>query len=91
MIYKSMNNVTEWQTEAYQYLSSSSDAVYVECIVRICLLDTDKSAECSHCSSRKRRDGDGESSDPSSEMAFIKSPVFFIIEKGIKTTKSSYF
>lgn len=83
MIYKSMNNETGWQTEAYRYLSPSSDAIYVECLIRICL-ETDRSGECSHCSSKQRREADD--GNPSSEgMAYIKSPVFYIVEKGIKS------
>ena len=72
-----MNNKTEWQTEAYRYLSTSSNAVYIECIVRICLA-TDGTAECSHCSSRKRREADAGETSLTGETAFIKSPIFYI-------------
>ena len=77
-----MDNKTEWQTEAYRYVSGVGDAIHVECIVRICL-DTDQSAECSHCSSRKRRAADD--GDVTGETALIQSPIFYIADKGTFT------
>ena len=78
-IFTKMDNKTEWQTEAYRYLSTSSNAIYVECIVRICL-DTDQSAECSHCSSRKRREADDDDDTSTGETTNIKSSTFYIVE-----------
>ena len=89
------DTVSEFKTEAFQYNLPGSTAVYVECLVRVCL-KADSSAECSACAEkRKRRALENEdqferirraSSDIGSEeigqMAIIKSPVFFIINEG---------
>ena len=81
-IFTKKDKKTEWKTEAYRYLFVSSDAVYVECIVRICLA-TDQSVECSQCSSRKRRESKDDGKSLTGETAFIKSPIFYIADNGI--------
>lgn len=83
----STDKLTSWETEAFRYLSDSNSAIYVECLVRVCL-DTDSTAECTFCpSKRKRRDVN--SAESSGEMALIKSPIFYIVEKDQTTTPQS--
>jgi len=81
---------TSWKTEAFRYLGKSDSAVYVECLVRVCLHnDPIPLQECQWCSSRKRRDvGSNAQQKSTGEMAVVKSPVFFIVEKE-QTTESS--
>jgi len=73
-----------FKTEVFKYLGYTNTSVYVECLVRICL-ESDGTNQCTFCSNatRKRRDindGIGESSTPA-QMAVLKSPLFYIIEK----------
>ena len=73
------DTTTNWKTEAFRY--SSTHSLYVECIVRICL-DSDSSQQCTLCSpsaKRRRRNAD---EIKTSEIAFIKSGAFVIIEEG---------
>lgn len=83
----STDKQTNWYTEAYRYLGDANSAVYVECLVRVCL-NSDTSDECSFCPARKRRDVDNEESS-TGQMAIVKSPVFYIIEKEQPTSSPS--
>jgi len=72
-----------FKTEAFRYLSASGNKIYTQCLVRVCL-DTQTSAECTLCSpglKRKRRSTEEEEEPSVGQMALIKSPVFYIIEK----------
>jgi len=77
---------TEWTTEAYRYIGEADSSIYVECLVRVCL-KTETSGDCQTCGSRKRRDVDDDQS--TGQMALVRSPVFYIIEKEQPTQASS--
>ena len=69
--------------EAFRYFGESKNAIYMKCAVRMCLVN-DESTQCQYCgetaAGRKRRDSkevDGE------EILYVKSPVFYIIPKGM--------
>ena len=92
------DHTTVFNTEAFRYASSGS-SIYVECRVRVCL-DADGSPQCTSCpNSRRRRDITDESAEPlKSEVVSVKSPIFYIIDKGIyniftiyKLNKNCYF
>jgi len=72
---------TTFNTEAFRFVPSGN-SIYVECRVRVCL-DSDTSQECTFCSKkRKRRDiTDGSTKPLESQIATIKSPIFYIIDK----------
>ena len=75
---------TSFKTEAYRYLGVSNSAITVECLVKVCL-SSDGTPSCTFCNSgRKRREVTDETSDetPSGQMTVVKSPVFYIIDKG---------
>ena len=68
-----------FKTEAFRYFGSSNK-VYVQCLVRVCL-DTQQSDECKLCSSkRKRRNAEAESNE--GQTILVKTPVFYIIDRG---------
>jgi len=70
---------TEWKTEAFRY--SSTNLLYVECLVHICL-DSDTSAQCTLCNpGSKRRRRSTEILD-ANEIALVKSGTFIVIEQG---------
>jgi len=70
-----------FKTEAFRYLAATNNEIYAQCLVRVCL-DTQDSQECTLCpfSGRKRRSTEEESSTVG-QMAVVKSPVFYIIDK----------
>ena len=73
------DKVSVFKTEAFRYFGSSN-SVYAQCLVRVCL-DTQQSDECKLCgSARKRRNAEDESDG--GEMIMVKSPVFYIIDRG---------
>ena len=79
---------TIFNTEAFRFLPSGN-SVYVECLVRVCL-DSDPAQECTLCPTsgkRKRRAITDGSNAPlvDSQTATIRSPIFYIIDKGKKT------
>lgn len=79
---------TQWKTEAFRYLNPVPNSqIYVECLVRVCTA-TSSDSECTFCPSRKRRDVTEETSSSSGEMAVVRSPIFYIIEKDQPTETS---
>lgn len=79
------NKLSIFRTEAFQF-ASAGNTVYVECMVRICLL-SDASPECSiNCPNRMmyRRDVIGELTVGKSQTATVKSPIFYVIDKGLE-------
>lgn len=76
------DKVSTFKTEAFYFLASSN-AIYVECLVRVCL-SNDTSQECVMCGTRKRRDVESRSKIENSQIVFVKTPVFYIIDKGLK-------
>merc|ERR1712048_435160 len=79
-----------WQTEAFRYLGASTSQIYAECLVRICV-DTDTTAECTHCTSiRKRRAIEDDSVEQTSpgEMVVLRSPKFYILDNQATPTNS---
>ncbi|XP_066932196.1 uncharacterized protein [Clytia hemisphaerica] len=72
-----------FKTEAFRYLAASDNKIYAQCLVRVCL-DTQTSAECTLCTpglKRKRRSTEEEEEPSVGQMAMVKSPVFYIIDK----------
>jgi len=75
-----------FKTEAFRYLAASENKIYAQCLVRVCL-DTQTSAECTLCTpglntlKRKRRSTEEEEEPSVGQMAMVKSPVFYIIDK----------
>ena len=81
---------TVFKTEAFRFLPSGNK-IFVECLIRVCL-DTDSTLDCSLCGSapsvgRKRRDVaqqiEGNSKEQASQTMTVKSPVFYILERGL--------
>lgn len=70
-----------FKTEAFRYLSDSSGAIYAQCLVRVCL-DSESTSECTLCTPglRKRRNTE-EEVDTLGQMALLKSPVFYIVDR----------
>ena len=73
-----------FKTEAFRYLAAANNKIYAQCLVRVCL-DTQSSAECTLCTPglRKRRSTEEEDESTVGQMTVVKSPVFYIIDKGI--------
>uniref|UniRef100_A0A7M5UTH4 ZP domain-containing protein n=1 Tax=Clytia hemisphaerica TaxID=252671 RepID=A0A7M5UTH4_9CNID len=75
--------ISTFKTEAFRYLSASENKIFAQCLVRVCL-DTQTSAECTLCPptlKRKRRSIEEEEKTSVRQMALVKSPVFYIIDK----------
>lgn len=68
---------SEFKTEAFRFLASGS-AVYVECLVRVCLT-TEDTTECTLCGSKRKRRDVASITDKNVGDAFVKSKGFYII------------
>ena len=81
-----ISNPTEtesiFKTEAFRYLAASQNKIYAQCLVRVCL-DTQVSQECTLCTNakRKRRSTEEDEKTTVGQMALVKSPVFYIIDR----------
>jgi len=76
-------SVSVFKTEAFRYLASNNMKIYAQCLVRVCL-DTQVSDECTLCTpgiTRKRRSTEEEEQTTVGQMAMVKSPVFYIIDR----------
>jgi len=72
-----------FKTEAFRYLAATQNKIYAQCLVRVCL-DTQGSQECTLCApglKRKRRSTEEEEKTTVGQMAMVKSPVFYIIDR----------
>ena len=77
------NLLSVFKTEAFQFNFQNSAAVYVECLVRVCLVE-DSSNECAFCtlSTRKRRALSVGNLGNEGTLSVVKSPTFYVITKG---------
>lgn len=75
------NKETIFASEAFAYVSGES-SIYIECTVLVCLA-ADITSECSLCLKNNRKRREIAIGDQSTERTtIIKSPVFYIIDKG---------
>jgi len=81
----SQNRTTSlFRVEAFRYFGESQDRIYMQCSIRMCLMD-DYSSECQYCGNnagRRRRDTDEETRAAAinnKQILYVKSPVFFIL------------
>ena len=84
----SQNRTTSsFRVEAFRYFGESQDSIYMQCAIRMCLMD-DYSSECQYCGNnagRQRRDNDDEiraAAISNKQILYVKSPVFFILPSG---------
>ena len=80
--------MSSFRVEAFRYFGETQDSIYMQCAIRMCLLN-DMSAECQYCDNngrRQRRDtSDEEIRAPAindNKIVYVKSPVFLIIPSG---------
>jgi len=79
-----------FRTEAFRYLNVMTDAVHLECLVRVCLANS-PDADCVSClfSGRKRREVTEEaSSSTAGTMSVVRSPIFYIIDRESTSTSN---
>merc|ERR1719334_807928 len=76
-------SMTQFKVEAFRYLGENKNAIYMECAVRMCM-DNDNKTNCQFCPDssnvRNRRNVDETSLVHDENVRIIKSPVFYIID-----------